>query len=102
MSPTVRRPCPRCLVALISSPAAYCSGCARERDKQRGSPSARGLGYDYQAKRERILRRDGYRCWRCGEAAGTVDHFIPRSRGGTNDDSNLRAACAHCNSGRRP
>jgi len=101
VSPVLRRPCPRCRTTLIASPAAYCPPCARERDQERGSPTARGLGYDYQAKRERIMRRDSYTCWRCGAPATTVDHFVPRSRGGDNSDSNLRAACARCNFGRR-
>lgn len=41
------------------------------------------------------------RCWWCNkkvEAANThLDHRIPLSRGGTNDDSNLVLACAPCN-----
>eukprot|EP00291_Cryptomonas_curvata_P017940 CAMPEP_0172161660 /NCGR_PEP_ID=MMETSP1050-20130122/6246_1 /TAXON_ID=233186 /ORGANISM="Cryptomonas curvata, Strain CCAP979/52" /LENGTH=185 /DNA_ID=CAMNT_0012831577 /DNA_START=193 /DNA_END=747 /DNA_ORIENTATION=+ len=30
-----------------------------------------------------VLRRDGYTCGYCGGAALTVDHIIPRSRGGS-------------------
>lgn len=30
--------------------------------------------------------------------AATLDHVVPRKQGGTNDDSNLIACCASCNS----
>jgi 5-methylcytosine-specific restriction protein A len=50
--------------------------------------------------RRRILRRDGYVCqWdvatggKCGEAATDVDHKVPVSLGGAEDDSNLQALC---------
>ena len=99
--PVVHRVCPSCRVAKIASPTRRCPACERAYNQRRGSPTARGLGYEYTKKRERILRRDGYTCWRCGAAAFTLDHFIPRSRGGTNEDDNLRAACVHCNYGRR-
>jgi HNH endonuclease len=48
-----------------------------------------------------ILERDGYRYALCGRSATTVDHIVPRSKGGTDDDWNLRAACGPCNFGRR-
>src|SRR5215510_1070989 len=51
--------------------------------------------------RARIFIRDGYRCQYCGAvnepAELTIDHIIPRSRGGTNDALNLCAACIPCN-----
>lgn len=36
-------------------------------------------------------------CWYCGDASGTIDHNLPRSRGGTNDQRNLLPACSPCN-----
>lgn len=45
----------------------------------------------------KILERDNYRCAYCGDYAGCVDHIVPVSRGGTNDDENLVAACYPCN-----
>ena len=46
-----------------------------------------------------VLRRDAYRCGYCDSRfAGTVDHVLPRSRGGPNTWSNLVACCAPCNS----
>lgn len=49
--------------------------------------------------RRAVLARDSYTCQYCGhEAAGlTVDHVIPRSRGGTSHWDNIVAACAPCN-----
>jgi 5-methylcytosine-specific restriction endonuclease McrA len=50
-----------------------------------------------------IIRRDGKRCWLCGDKFGktergvTIDHAIPKSRGGTNHLSNLRLAHRRCN-----
>jgi 5-methylcytosine-specific restriction endonuclease McrA len=47
-----------------------------------------------------ILRDEGI-CALCGgEGADTVDHIIPRSRGGDHSMSNLRAAHRVCNSRR--
>jgi 5-methylcytosine-specific restriction endonuclease McrA len=49
-----------------------------------------------------VLRRQGAVavCWICGETATTVDHVIPRSKGGTDADANLLPACLSCNSRR--
>ncbi len=48
--------------------------------------------------RRGVLRRDARRCGYCGKAATTVDHIMPRSRGGTNTWENLIACCLDCNS----
>lgn len=47
--------------------------------------------------RRGILRRDGRTCLYCGRAAATVDHVIPRSRGGDSGWENLVACCGPCN-----
>lgn len=68
--------------------------------------------------RQGVLQRDGYRCIYCGIQTGdsqrgrvltkgdfTVDHLIPRSRGGQNTWGNTACACPVCNhrkGGRRP
>jgi 5-methylcytosine-specific restriction endonuclease McrA len=45
-----------------------------------------------------ILKRDNYTCYYCGTPqANTCDHLTPLDKGGTNDFSNLVAACATCN-----
>ena len=44
-----------------------------------------------------VLRRDSNTCGYCGDFATTVDHILPRSRGGPNSWANLIAACLVCN-----
>lgn len=49
--------------------------------------------------RRNILRRDRYTCQYCGRQGGelTVDHVLPKSRGGRSTWENLVAACRPCN-----
>lgn len=49
--------------------------------------------------RKAVLARDSYTCQYCGWEAGglTVDHVIPRSRGGESVWENIVASCAPCN-----
>ncbi|MDR2320857.1 HNH endonuclease [Microbacterium sp. NPDC089698] len=47
--------------------------------------------------RRGVLRRDGNRCGYCGKSASTIDHVLPRSRGGKNSWENLVACCLRCN-----
>lgn len=44
-----------------------------------------------------VLRRDGHRCGYCAAPATTVDHILPRSRGGRNTWQNTIGACYACN-----
>ncbi|MEU1394701.1 HNH endonuclease [Micromonospora zamorensis] len=44
-----------------------------------------------------VLARDGRRCGYCSGPAATVDHILPRSRGGLNTWLNTVSACAPCN-----
>ncbi|KAI1693290.1 HNH endonuclease domain-containing protein [Ditylenchus destructor] len=41
--------------------------------------------------RRGVLRRDNHRCGYCGKAASTIDHVMPRSRGGADSWENLVA-----------
>jgi hypothetical protein len=54
--------------------------------------------------RYEILRRDNHTCRYCGASAPDVfigvDHVTPVSLGGTNEPSNLVAACRDCNAGK--
>ena len=62
----------------------------------------------------RIYERDGWVCQECGvrvkrggkydnpfnydgPACGSIDHIVPRRRGGQNTDDNLRVLCKSCN-----
>ena len=49
--------------------------------------------------REWLFKRDGYVCRYCRRKGGalSVDHWLPRSRGGTNKPTNLVTACMDCN-----
>ncbi|MEZ4732483.1 MAG: HNH endonuclease [Caldilineaceae bacterium] len=60
--------------------------------------------------RRGVMQRDGYQCIYCGIQAGvaqqgrllsksdfTIDHIVPRSRGGGNGWSNTACACPVCN-----
>jgi 5-methylcytosine-specific restriction endonuclease McrA len=60
-------------------------------EKRNGSTRA------WRKVRDEVLKRDHERCFYCGEPATTVDHLRPVSRGGTDDKSNLVAACSDCN-----
>src|SRR5690348_7851444 len=44
-----------------------------------------------------VLARDGHTCAYCGRPATTVDHLLPRSRGGRNTWKNTVAACGRRN-----
>jgi 5-methylcytosine-specific restriction endonuclease McrA len=52
-----------------------------------------------RVSRKAILARDGHRCQYCGRdgMALTVDHVVPRERGGGGDWENLVTCCTKCN-----
>ncbi|MBX3313635.1 MAG: HNH endonuclease [Actinobacteria bacterium] len=47
--------------------------------------------------RRGVFARDEHRCQYCGDRAETLDHVVPRSRGGTHTWDNVVAACRPCN-----
>jgi len=47
--------------------------------------------------RRAVFARDEHRCQYCGGAADSIDHILPRSRGGTHAWENVAAACRPCN-----
>lgn len=47
--------------------------------------------------RKGVLVRDNRTCGYCSKAASTVDHVLPRSRGGRNTWKNTVACCDPCN-----
>jgi 5-methylcytosine-specific restriction protein A len=60
-------------------------------------------GRPWRRKRDAVLKRDAYQC-QCEDCraedlitlADEVDHIVPRSQGGTDDESNLRAINHDC------
>jgi 5-methylcytosine-specific restriction endonuclease McrA len=48
--------------------------------------------------RKRLYRRDDGQCVYCGNKKGlTIDHVLPKSRGGKNTWTNLVTCCSPCN-----
>jgi len=49
-------------------------------------------------KRKLIYKRDDYTCQYCGSVKDlTIDHVVPKSRGGSNNWDNLVSCCRKCN-----
>ena len=55
--------------------------------------------YPVQVPRSRraVFTRDSSTCVYCGGSATSIDHVVPRSRGGTHTWDNVVAACRRCN-----
>ena len=53
-----------------------------------------------EISRKNVIKRDNYQCQYCGKAKSdlTIDHVLPRSRGGKDTWENLVTACHSCNS----
>ncbi|WP_055477492.1 HNH endonuclease [Sphaerimonospora mesophila] len=47
--------------------------------------------------RAALMRRDNFRCAYCGQRAETIDHVVPRSKGGPHTWENCVASCMPCN-----
>jgi 5-methylcytosine-specific restriction endonuclease McrA len=56
-------------------------------------------GVKRKISRRALFARDGWRCVYCGTANGrlTLDHVVPRSRGGDSVWENVVTSCAPCN-----
>jgi len=58
--------------------------------------------FDDSEKRLEIFKRDDWICQYCGEKLSlenaTIDHFIPKSKGGNDFKDNLKTCCFMCNS----
>jgi 5-methylcytosine-specific restriction endonuclease McrA len=64
-----------------------------------------GMNWIRQEKRLAIYLRDGCACVWCGSTVEqgvqlTLDHVVPVSKGGDNDEKNLVTACKRCNDSR--
>ena len=61
----------------------------------------RGYGTAWDKLRKAILKRDRHLCQPCLRSgrptpADEVDHVIPKTQRGTDDESNLEAICSPC------
>lgn len=70
-----------------------------------------------ESRRKRIMEKSDGNCWYCGlelfetkrygpnnfpyEQEACIDHIIPKTRGGNNNDANLVPCCRSCNSSKR-
>lgn len=53
--------------------------------------------YSNKAFRKYILQRDNYTCYFCGQYGDTIDHIVPRAKGGHTTPVNCVTACHECN-----
>ncbi|HZG77759.1 MAG TPA: HNH endonuclease [Paenibacillus sp.] len=53
--------------------------------------------YSNKAFRRYILDRDRHTCFFCGEPGDTIDHLLPRAKGGHTTPVNCVCACSLCN-----
>jgi 5-methylcytosine-specific restriction endonuclease McrA len=61
-----------------------------------GNTPPHGLDSD-KRRRQEILRRDGWRCQKCGTMFKLeVHHQVFRSQGGSHSEENLITVCAAC------
>ena len=47
--------------------------------------------------RRAVMARDAHQCQYCGARADSIDHVVPRSKGGPHSWDNVVAACRPCN-----
>lgn len=90
-------PCLAC--GRLSKGGSYCASHEPKAWKVRPSPSSRDR--PSPRLRERIKRRDSYRCQRCGTSGSAenllrIHHRRWVARGGGHDDFNLLTLCSDC------
>lgn len=60
----------------------------------------RPRGRAWMATRDRVAKANGYRCARCSRTwspiTDKIDHTIPRWKGGSDEDFNLKPLCDAC------
>jgi len=66
-----------------------------------GTTKQRGYGHKWRLLSEAMVKAHPW-CSVCGRRDDlTLDHIVPKARGGTDAVSNLRVACRSCNSAKR-
>ena len=87
----------RAIVLLLKEKAQLISGRVIRLLKYINVPRVRFL--HERPARALIYKRDGNKCQYCGSTKNlTIDHVIPKSKGGKDTWDNLVAACSTCNS----
>lgn len=77
-----------------------------DEGKQKANTNKEWNKRGFYKLRYSVLSRDGFRCQYCGRSPQgdgvklVVDHIIPVSKGGTNEENNLITACTDCNRGK--
>jgi 5-methylcytosine-specific restriction endonuclease McrA len=105
-------PARRALILLLDEKADLLEGTGRELHSERRTfpvPSVIRLRYFVKVPFERrsalnrraVMARDLHRCQYCGTHADSIDHVVPRSRGGEHVWENVVAACRACNAHKR-
>lgn len=89
-----------------------CEDCTRlneaERRIRKGNTSQR-YGKEYQANRKIVIehaKAEGMTCVLqiegvCTTRVTSVDHIVPKARGGSDEVDNLQPVCSNCNSSKR-
>lgn len=100
MRPCIEPGCPQLTTATRCS--LHQRSKQRTTDARRGSPTQRGYGPPWQRARKAVLRLVPY-CVDCGHEGSkdnplSVDHIVPKVRGGSDDDDNLTTRCRKHNS----
>ena len=71
--------------------------CANHQRESWAGRTWASTGYDREwLKLRAAVLREEPRCRLCGKPAVTVDHIVPKARGGTDARSNLQSLCDSC------
>ena len=110
VKPSARRECEQCGVSFLArtdTGQRFCSAlCVKQSQGYDGTE--RGRFRISASARSEIYENAGWVCSLCKSPVRpdedvnhprypTLDHIVPRSRGGSDDPSNLRLACRQCN-----
>jgi hypothetical protein len=86
-------------LSVVSAQRATCLVLAEKADLVEGDGHVLKVPFVRRAalSRRAIFARDDHRCQYCGERADSIDHVVPRSKGGPHTWENVAAACRPCN-----
>ncbi len=82
--------------------ASKCEVHRRKADQERGTSTERGYDYKWMQKRKDYLAKHPWCSDPFGDHAGQkvrathVDHVLPKSEGGKDEESNYDGKCDHC------